>query len=85
MDPDWPVAVLALGVLPFVPHGEVHDLAADREATTPGSYAVGSHISRFSWTDEQMQRLMEIMRRTRHRNGNGLSTRSSLGPTATAP
>lgn len=65
LDPDRPVAVLAVGVLPFIPDGEVHELvAAYREATVPGSYAAVSHISRISWTDEQMHRLMEIMRRT---------------------
>lgn len=39
-------------------------MAAYREATVSGSYAVVSHISRISWSEEQMDRLMEIMRRT---------------------
>lgn len=65
LDLDRPVAVLAVGVLPFVPDEEVRELmAAYREATVPGSYAVVSHISRISWSEQQMDRLMEIMRRT---------------------
>lgn len=65
LDFDRPVAVLAVGILPFIPEGQAQSLmAAYREATVPGSYAVVSHISRLSWTDEQMHRLMEIMRRT---------------------
>ena len=65
VDFDRPVAVLAVGVLPFVPDGQAQDLMATyRDATVAGSCAVISHISRTCWTEEQMQRLMVIMRRT---------------------
>ena len=65
LDFTQPVAVLAVGVLPFIPDGEVKDLlAAYREAIISGSALVVSHISRIGWSQAQMDQLMEIMRRT---------------------
>ena len=65
LDFDRPVGVLAVGVLPFVPDGQAQQLMATyRDAAVAGSYAVVSHISRTCWTEEQMQRLMDVMSRT---------------------
>lgn len=66
LDFDRPIGLLAIGVLPFIPEDEEarEVLAAYRAALAPGSYCAISHISRTSWTEEQMNTLMEIMAST---------------------
>ncbi|KAA5830709.1 hypothetical protein F1721_21940 [Saccharopolyspora hirsuta] len=65
LDFSRPVAVLAVGVLPFVPGDEAAAVMAQyRDRTAPGSYAAVSHLSRIGMTEEQMAAGLEIMRRT---------------------
>lgn len=65
LDFSRPIGLLAVGILPFVPEGEVQRLLASyRAAIAPGSYLAISHISRIGWTEEQMAALMDVMSRT---------------------
>lgn len=62
-----PVAVLAVGILPFLPElADIQQLVARyREATSPGSYLAITHISPISWDWDQIQaQLNEVMGRT---------------------
>lgn len=61
LDFSRPVAVLAVGVLQFIHHGVEELMAAYRDATVPGSYAAVSHLSRTSFTAEQMQKFLNQM------------------------
>lgn len=66
LDFSRPVAVLAVGVLPFVTDDEEAKalMATYRDATAAGSYAAISHISRIGWTEEQMAALLSVSEQT---------------------
>lgn len=65
LDFTHPVAVLAVGVVPFLTDQQAHAaLAAYRDATCPGSYLAISHISRIGWTADQMAALLAVSEQT---------------------
>lgn len=67
LDFSRPVAVLAIGVLPFLPElDEIQRLVTRyRDATSSGSYLAISHISPISWDWNQIQaQLNEVMGQT---------------------
>lgn len=66
LDFNRPIAVLAVGILPFVLDDAeaVALMARYRDATVPGSYAAISHISALSFTQEEMDADMEILAET---------------------
>lgn len=61
-----PVAVLAVGVLPFVTSDEeaVAMMTRYRDATPPGSYAVVTHISPLTWSWEQVNEGLRVLAET---------------------
>lgn len=74
LDFDRPIAVLAVGILPFIQDDdEVRALMARyRDANTADSYAAISHLSALSWTREQLAEALEVLEDTatpeRHRD-----------------
>ncbi|NHD17762.1 MULTISPECIES: SAM-dependent methyltransferase [Actinopolyspora] len=65
LDFSRPVAVLAVGVLPFVPGNEARSLMTRyRDHLVPGSYAAVSHLAQLSMSDEQLAAGLDVMRRT---------------------
>lgn len=61
LDFSRPVAVLAVGVLQFIHDGADELMATYRDATVPGSYAAVSHLSRTSFSQEQMRAFLNEM------------------------
>lgn len=61
-----PVAVLAVGILHFLPDADQPGamLAAYRDAGAPGSYLAISHASQVSLSDEQVRRFLQVYARS---------------------
>jgi hypothetical protein len=65
LDFSRPIGLLAVGILPFVLGDEAAAVMAYyRDRLPAGSYAAVSHVSRMSMTEEQIEAVMEIMKRT---------------------
>lgn len=66
LDFDRPIAVLAVGILPFLTDdADAADLMARyRRATAPGSYGAVTHISPLTWTWEQVTEALRILAET---------------------
>ncbi|MHA6800246.1 SAM-dependent methyltransferase [Bounagaea algeriensis] len=65
LDRTRPVAVLAVGVVPFLDDEQaLQALSAYRQATCRGSYLAISHLSRLGWTEEQMRALLAVSAQT---------------------
>jgi hypothetical protein len=66
LDFSRPMAVLAVGMLPFITDDEeaVNLMTRYRQATVPGSYGAISHISPLTWTWEQITKALRILAET---------------------
>lgn len=65
LDRTRPVAVLAVGVVPFLDDKQARRaLSTYRQATCRGSYLAISHISRLGWSEQQINALLAVSAQT---------------------